>query len=257
MERFVLDLIDFVNLSYGVCLEIGDGAGDSWGMSFAKQAELACNAVKADPNLKGGFNAIGLSQGALLARYVAQVCEDAPPVFTVISIGGPQMGTATIPNCHTGIFCNAINAIVKLGVYTESAQDHVGPAGYFKDPARMATYQTKSVFLADFNNEGSKPLSTDYATRIAALESLVLIKFTGDTIIDPPESEWFGYFDTEAAEKGERKIVALQNSTMYINDKLGLRNLDMAHRIQFVALPGNHLQFTRSDMVKYMVPALL
>ena len=53
---------------YSVCIESGGGPLD-WFTSFHFQAEKACEKVKNDPNSQGEFSVVGISQGALIARY--------------------------------------------------------------------------------------------------------------------------------------------------------------------------------------------
>ena len=58
--------------SFAECVEIGDGADTSIFENFETQAEEACSKVKANPKFnQGKFNVLGLSQGGLIARYVA------------------------------------------------------------------------------------------------------------------------------------------------------------------------------------------
>jgi len=70
------------------------------------------------------------------------------------------MGVATIPKCHRGAFCDIVNDIVKLAIYDEFVQSHIGPAGYFRDPKHISQYETHSNFLPDANNERNFNQST-------------------------------------------------------------------------------------------------
>ena len=36
--------------------------------------------------------------------------------------------------------------------------------------------------------------NTTYRDNLASLDNLVLVKFNQDTIVDPRDSEWFGWF---------------------------------------------------------------
>jgi len=58
--------------SYTKCVEIGDGSISSWLMPINKQVETACNNIRKDPMLTGPISIVGLSQGGLIARGVAE-----------------------------------------------------------------------------------------------------------------------------------------------------------------------------------------
>jgi len=48
-----------------------------------------------------------------------------------------------------------LNSFIKRFVYTGAVQDHIAPAGYFRDVNNMEEYKEKSVFLAGLNDEAS------------------------------------------------------------------------------------------------------
>lgn len=161
MKKFSTEIGQLVG-DYSGCVEIGDGASDSISMDFAVQAQTACSNIKSNPNFQGKtINVIGklktifigLSQGALIARYIASDCDFGGKVEKVLSIGGPQMGVSAFPHCGSGIICWPINHLAKSLVYTEYAQGHIGPAGYFRDQSNIQSYLEKSHFLPDLNNE--------------------------------------------------------------------------------------------------------
>ena len=69
-------------------------------------------------------------------------------------------------------------------------------AQYWHDPLAEQEYRDNSLFLADINNEGPVKNQT-YKENLAALDNLVLVQFTEDTIVDPKQSEGFGWFSAE------------------------------------------------------------
>jgi palmitoyl-protein thioesterase len=141
---------------YSVCVEIGNGSVTSLAMDFANQVLEACENVKNDPRLAGQtINVVGLSQGALIARSIAENCDFGGKVSKLLSIGGPNMGVSAFPKCEGGIMCYPINTLTKSLVYTSFAQSNIGPAGYFRDVKNLPTYLKKSHFLPDLNNERS------------------------------------------------------------------------------------------------------
>lgn len=148
-------------------------------MNFEKQAEEACSKVLANPNFAGKkFNVMGLSQGSLLARYVAQLCPTKEYANNLLSIGGPNMGVEATPHCFTGVFCNLVNSLVKSAVYFKAAQNFVGPAGYFRAPSHLESYLKDSVFLPFLNNEEQHAKYDLNKERFTALNSVMLVEFT-------------------------------------------------------------------------------
>jgi len=67
-----------------------------------------------------------------------------------------------------------------------------------------------------------------------------MIKFLNDTMVQPIESEWFGFYD----DGQDVNIVPLHGSALYMEDWLGLQELDKRDALHFLAVLGDHLQFT-------------
>jgi len=233
---------------YSSCIETGGGPIDIF-TSFHSQAEKACNQIRQDNNFSGDFSVIGISQGALLARYIIEKCEMPGKVKRYISIGGPQMGVARFPHCESGIICNVVNYVVDKFIYTSIVQNLIGPAGYFKDNRNIDTFLQYSTFLADLNNEKEYKSET-YKERMLELENMVLIKFSDDTMIIPKETAWFQFFDEQD------KVQDITESKLYQEDYIGVRELHEQKKINFFELPGNHLSFDYSDIDEIMIPYL-
>ena len=140
---------------------------------------------------------LGLSQGALLARYIVESCPIKGKVRQWASIGGPNMGVAQIPHCTgTGPVCGFINGITQDLVYTSLIQNTVGPAGYFRDSKNYYWYLEASGMLVHLNNEIANEEGFDERKqRFSALNGALLVKFTEDTMIIPKESAWFWEID--------------------------------------------------------------
>ncbi|GJX03563.1 integrase, catalytic region, zinc finger, CCHC-type containing protein [Tanacetum coccineum] len=77
MTQFTQQLSNLSN-SQGFCIEIGDGAWDSWFMPLLQQTEAVCDQVKNMRQLANGYNIVGLSQGNLIGRGVVEFCDGAP-----------------------------------------------------------------------------------------------------------------------------------------------------------------------------------
>lgn len=233
--------------TYSKCVEVGDGPPASWLMAFQTQVNTACADLMKDTQFANGVNIVGLSQGGLIARVIPQMCNVT--VHNVITLGGPHMGVMSLPNCESGFYCDIFNDALDLGVYDPFVQNHFGPPGYFKDQYKYEEYLSKSGFLAAANNE--KSINANYAKGFKSINQLVLIEFTEDTIVDPKESEQFGYY-----ENNSKKLLAYNETTDYLNDVLGLKTLDSQGKIVFEYIVGNHLQFNTTDIDKYVIPYL-
>ena len=80
----------------------------------------------------------------------------------------------------------------------------------------------------------------------------MLVKFLDDITVYPKESEWFQELNDDMTA-----IKPIEESDFYKNDYIGLKQLDEAKKIQRVALPGGHLQFTQEQITDIFVPFLL
>lgn len=126
-------------------------------------------------------------------------------------------------------------------------QELVVQASYWHDPLREDEYRKKNIFLADINNENdvnvvciccydtacftseiieiligwSNKVSSncsfvdlsrqEYKQNLQKLQSIVFVKFENDTMVDPVESEWFGFYKPGQAEEVQK----LQESKLY------------------------------------------
>mgnify|MGYP001806949364 CR=1 FL=1 len=116
MHSFAKKIADETG-AYAKCVEIGNGSMTSLFENFEKQAEEACEKVINDPNFQGEFNVLGLSQGGLIARHIVERCPTQGQPRNLVTLGGPNMGVAKIPNCFDGAFCNILNYIADNLVY--------------------------------------------------------------------------------------------------------------------------------------------
>ena len=234
---------------YTRCVEIGSGPMTSWFTSISDQVQMACNSLKEDPNFQGGLNVLGLSQGGLIARAMVEMC--GVQVKKMVTMGGPHMGVASFPQCEHGFACGLLRDALDTGAYFSFFQHHIAPAGYFKDPYKYSDYVKHCEFLPILNNE-QPTKNANFTSNMVNLELVQLIKFTKDTVVDPQESEWFGFY-----EQDSMKTVQLWNETeSYQQDWLGLKSLVEANKVQWVQIPAQHLQMTLEQVDEYIVTAL-
>ncbi|CAG0882545.1 unnamed protein product [Cyprideis torosa] len=212
------------------------------------QIDTACKEIQVDPKLANGYNALGLSQGGLFFRGLAQRCPQ-PPIRNLISLGGPQQGVYGVPKCPGSKyeFCEYMRRLLDLGAYVKWVQKMLVQAEYWHDPLALQEYREKSIFLADINNEVN--INQTYVENLLQLQNLVLVKFLDDTIVSPRESEWFDFFTP-----GQDKIILpLKASRMWREDRLGLQKLDSQGKLKFVACPGDHLRMTKEWLLTEIV----
>ncbi|XP_051927394.1 palmitoyl-protein thioesterase 1 [Hippocampus zosterae] len=220
-------------------------------MNVNEQVSLVCSQLARDPHLKGGYNAMGFSQGAQFLRAVAQRCP-SPPMKTYISVGGQQQGVYGLPRCpgESSHVCDMIRKALNTEAYTNVVQKHLVQAQYWHDPLNDDLYKKHSLFLADINQE--RVVNETYKKNLQMLDKFVMVKFLHDTVVDPVDSEWFGFLKTGQAKETE----TLQQSILYKEDRLGLAAMDKAGKLIFLATEGDHLQFTREWFDANLMPYL-
>lgn len=204
-----------------------------------KQVQKVCEMLASDPQLANGYNAIGFSQGAQFLRAIAQRCP-SPQMKNLISLGGQHQGVYGLPNCgslsHPA--CNYIRKLLNYAAYLSWVQHFLTQATYWHDPLNEVKYIDGSTFLADINNE--KTINKTYVTNLLKLENLVLVRFDNDSIVQPVDTEWFGFYKPGQ----DKETQTLQESDIYQKDRLGLRQMENSGKLHFLASPGNHLQFS-------------
>ncbi|KAG5681192.1 hypothetical protein PVAND_010649 [Polypedilum vanderplanki] len=215
------------------------------------QIDQVCYEIKKDEELKNGFNAIGLSQGGQFMRGLIQRC-DAVKVKNFISFGGQHQGIFGLPNCSISSSmspCNLLRKLLNVFAYTDWAQMHIAQTTYWHDPISRK-YQKYNTFIADINNE--RDINMDYIHRLQQLNKFVLIKFLRDEMVQPIETQWFGFY-----KPGSDRIVQNMTETAtYIEDKLGLRKMMESRKIIFLAIDDEHLNIATEWFREHIIPLL-
>ena len=185
----------------------------------------------------GGVNAVGFSQGGQFLRALAQSCGGVT-FRTLVTLGAQHGGVATVPGCGAdaaGGFCAQMQKLVSAGAYRSFVQTAVVQAQYLRDAKDEAAFLSRNVWLPAVNN--LLPLKNEtYRARIAALERLVLFRFSDDVTVVPRDSAWFAW------QRGA-EVVPLREQALFQEDWLGLRALDEAGRLVLADCPGTHMQF--------------
>jgi len=233
------------------CLQIGstmeEDAENGWLMNVNDQVAYACDLVTNKiGNLTSGFYALGLSQGGLFLRGLLQRCPAAASMRRLVSIGGPQQGVESIPQCDSNTtLCQWVADLLDyFPIYTPIAQEFIAPCDYWHDSVNVNEYLTYSSFLADINNAKPSKNAT-YKGRVASLEHFVMVQFLQDSVVYPFQSEWFGFY----ADGSNTQLQTLQQSPIYTQDWLGLKTLDQRGALSFFEVDANHLQFTHQFFI--------
>uniref|UniRef100_A0A8C1CCP0 Palmitoyl-protein thioesterase 1 n=1 Tax=Cyprinus carpio carpio TaxID=630221 RepID=A0A8C1CCP0_CYPCA len=217
---------------------------NSFFMDVNEQVSFVCDQLAQDPKLKGGYNAMGFSQGSQFLRGVVQRCPD-PPMKNLISVGGQHQGVFGLPRCpgESSHICDWIRKMLNSGAYTDTVQKHLVQAQYWHDPLNDDLYKKHSLFLADINQE--RVVNETYKKNLMSLNKFVMVKFLQDTM-------WFGFYKPGQA----KELETLQESAIYTEDRLGLAEMDSAGKLVFLATDGDHLQFTREWFNDNLLPYL-
>uniref|UniRef100_A0A493SY54 Palmitoyl-protein thioesterase 1 n=2 Tax=Anas platyrhynchos TaxID=8839 RepID=A0A493SY54_ANAPP len=184
-------------------------------------------------------------------RAVAQRCP-SPPMLNLISVGGQHQGVFGFPRCpgESSHICDWIRKTLDLGAYTPAVQEHLVQAEYWHDPLREEDYRKSSIFLADINQE--RGINETYKKNLMALKRFVMVKFLNDTMVDPPISEWFGFYKSGQA----KETIPLRETPLYTEDRLGLQEMDKAGKLLFLGVEGEHLQFSEQWFCATILPFL-
>nr|BAE41238.1 unnamed protein product [Mus musculus] len=240
---------------YVLSLEIGknmmEDVENSFFLNVNVQVNMVCQILEKDPKLQQGYNAIGFSQGGQFLRAVAQRCP-TPPMMTLISVGGQHQGVFGLPRCpgESSHICDFIRKSLNAGAYSKLVQERLVQAQYWHDPIKESVYRNYSIFLADINQE--RCVNESYKKNLMALKKFVMVKFFNDSIVDPVDSEWFGFYRSGQA----KETIPLQESTLYTEDRLGLKKMDKAGKLVFLAKEGDHLQISKEWFTAHIIPFL-
>ena len=133
----------------------------------------------------------------------------------------------------------------------------------------MESYLTANHFLTSINNEIAESRNKTYSRNLASINNLVLVLFTEDKTVVPKESAWFGAeILEEDAKMSEAQrplfksnvglsILPMRLQPIYLENWIGLRELDERGGIVFETCKGEHMQMRDcwEDLVRRFVGA--
>jgi len=216
-----------------------------------EQIDAVAEQLAAIPELSGrGFDAIGFSQGGQFLRAFIERYNN-PPVHNLITFGAQHMGVTDLPGCKpTDLLCQLFRSAARMGVYSGWAQNNLVPAQYYRDTTQMSTYLASNHFLTSINNEIPASRNQTYVQNFASLSNLVLVLFTRDKTVVPKESAWFGsYAPSSDSARAEDTLVPMKLQPLYLEDWIGLKQLDQAGRVKLKSCIGEHMQLPQECWV--------
>merc|ERR1712232_694346 len=100
-------------------------------------------------------------------------------------------------------------------------------ANYYRAPNSLRAFRRHARFLPYINNEVKGKENSTYVANFKSLEKLALVMAQDDTMVQPKESEHFGFF----ADGSKTELVAMHDAPGYTEDWFGLRSLDEAKKV--------------------------
>ncbi len=205
--------------------------------NVSSQLAIICDTLASHPFLSKApaIDAIGFSQGGQFLRGYVERCNN-PPVRSLVTFGSQHNGISKFSReCASADWrCRSEMALLRFNLWGAFSQSFFVPAQYFRNPESYQSYLDSSGFLADLNNEREHK-NLKYKANLVSLRKFVMFMFEYDTVVVPRESSWFGEVIAEAQ-------IPLRKSKMYLEDWLGLRELDENGGIVFRSIKSDHMQ---------------
>lgn len=214
--------------------------------NVSQQVATVCEQLTNDTILRTApaINALGFSQGGQFLRAYVEQCN-FPPVRNLVTVGSQHNGISEFQECKwSDLVCKGAEAILHAGRWSDLVQGGFVPAQYYRDPEDLEAYIEHSNFLADVNNEREEKNAT-YRENLASLNRFAMLMFADDTVAHPKESAWFAEVNATSGE-----VTELHDRLLYKEDWLGLRELDDKDALDFLTVPGNHMQLEDEVLVK-------
>ncbi|KAJ9092444.1 hypothetical protein QFC21_006826 [Naganishia friedmannii] len=221
----------------------------------SSQVDIVAETLREVPELTGGFDAIGFSQGGLFMRDYVQRYNH-PPVRNLLTFGSPHMGVARLIPCRSSfdLVCIIAKRTAERGVYTEWAQNNLIQASYFRDHDRLDVFHEMnnihalalartSRYLTRLNGElEAQPLAAD---NIGNLSNFVMVNFEQDQTIYPKDSSTFGSLTPTRINTTNPLIPLVDNTFLWKHDHIGLKRLAEKKALHYgtaeESCPGAHM----------------
>lgn len=133
-------------------------------------------------------------------------------------------------------------------VYSDNYQSTWAPAGYWRAPGHEEEYLSKSVFLAQANNEVN--FSQARKDAFLSVDKFLFIMWDNEQTIVPKESSWWGQWDNNY------NLLHRNQTRLYQEDLIGLKTLEETGRATFITIPGGHMDYTWEEVDSIVIPFL-
>ena len=231
--------------------------------NLTRQCQWLADFLRKDSKLQNGVTLMGHSQGGLLMR---KMIEDGvlPKVLAYISIASPQRGVAGFPgdwddpdwkdkdkNAFTKLVARMQPLIDKIedyagpfAMYAPPVQKRFSPSGLYNSPfVPKAAHILGNPFLAQLNNQYLHPHVQTYKDNLTKVGRVVCIQATEEIIVEPPASEWFGYY-RRGSDKA-KNVKSVTQSGIYT--QLGLDQLAARQAFFLLMAKGTHSGIADSE----------
>lgn len=258
MRRMKQLIIDHTDNDYVLSLQIGDTTQEDRRNGFLMpvfdQIQIACEQIRNDPNLQGGYHALGFSQGSQFLRGVAQVCPE-PPMVNLVSIDGQHQGVFGFPGClpEAAEFCDLLRDLLVLA-YVPAIQEILVQAQYWHDPVQDDLHKRSSLFIGPINNEvrDGVPHNDSYKANLLKLEHFVMCMGLNDVTVIPKETAHFGFHPNGHPDE----VVPFQELDVYTKHQLPLKEMEENGQLKFYTHTGGHLNFSNEWFIETCIPYL-
>lgn len=185
-------------------------------------------------NIIEPINIIGISQGGIISRCIVEKYNDNINVSKLITIASPNMGVYYDISDNKYIINNEISGEYALTTIQQ----------YWKDPFNYVNYILQRKFITLLNNEIYHEHYDVYRNNILKLDTYVSVWSNIDTVINPPQSSIFSFYNISIAEKNKKlELYNLSLTEWYGKDNLGLKSLCDMNKYKTYMIPCKHDEF--------------
>ena len=144
--------------------------------------------------------------------------------------------------------CNLITKAISFFAYFGYIQRNFVQAAYWHDPFNEKDYRKYNIFLADINQENK--FNLEYKLNMIKLKSFVMVKFANDHMIQPVESQWFGFYK----ENDIGNLYTMEESPLYMNVRIFL-NIDYNDWYFIFLFKKGHVRLENSPFIRQIAQA--